>query len=140
MTTETSFTEVSSKEELCGYCNLPLVGKARFEGHSQCVRNYRQMVASKMAQEGLVDKDEVEEYLKKNPDGPAVGRDGLTYNQRLAKQEQARKDAENQRIVDRASRRKELSLLEGRLKGLEEQVAADMAEEREEEVRSSGNP
>ena len=53
---------------------------------------------------------------------------------------QARKQAEHQKIVDRADRRHELRLSDRRLKALREQVAADMTEEREEEVRSHGNP
>ena len=57
---------------------------------------------------------------------------------RMCKQD--RKQAEHQKIVDRADRRHELSLSDRRLKALKEQVAADMTEEREEEVRSHGNP
>jgi hypothetical protein len=127
-------TEVSFKEEFCGYCSRPLIGSSRFTGHLSCLKQARIIQATKMANEGLIEKqvDPVEEYLKAHPDGPCVGRDGLTYNQRLAKQEQARKEVKLQNLRDRADRIRQLDLMERRLEALKVAVARDEADEREE--------
>lgn len=78
--------------ETCGYCGKPLVGYARIEGHKSCIKKGREMNALKMAKEGFIDSrqiDEREQFLKSHPD-TFIGPDGLTYNQRLAKQETQR--------------------------------------------------
>ena len=135
----TNIQEFQIVKETCGYCGKLISNP--YEGHKSCVRRAREMHASKMAQDGMIEKqvDEVEEYLKRHPDGPCVGRDGLTYNQRLAKQEKAKKEVELQNLRDKADRKKQLNLLERRLEALKSQIERDVAEEAEE-ARSYGNP
>jgi hypothetical protein len=122
-------------KETCGYCGKLISNP--YTGHPACIKRNREEQAQKYGVEKQADP--VEAFLKAHPDGPCVGRDGLTYNQRLTKQEQVRKEAERQKVIDMAGRRRELDLLKRRLKVLKEAVAGDEAEERQEEVRSNGN-
>jgi hypothetical protein len=55
--------EVSFQSETCGYCGLELTGIARWEGHKNCVSKYKQELASKLAQQGIIELDEKEDSL-----------------------------------------------------------------------------
>jgi hypothetical protein len=128
----TNIQEFEIVKETCGYCGKLISNP--YTCHPACIKRNREEQSIIHAQKYGLQKqaDPVEAFLKAHAHSPYVDRDGLTYNQRLAKQEQAKKEDERQEIVDRASRRRELSLLQGRLKVLKDAVARDEAEEKEE--------
>lgn len=121
----------------CGICGQPLMGKARSEGHAGCIRADIARQATQLASQGNSRfVDEREEFVRSHPDN-FLGRDGLTYNQRLEKQEAERQETERQKVIELNEKKRYLAYLESQVEHLRKQISQTEVDEANDETRTT---
>jgi hypothetical protein len=112
-------SEVTFDTELCGYCNRPLTGTARFEGHRSCMKQAKRMQA--MTEQD--NKTEAQKWLEEHPNWKGPG--GVSLNEKRAMEQAAKEESNRQQKLDAVERKRHLSFLEGQVEVLRRQIKED---------------